>query len=411
MSFSRAAVVIVVEVELDGLPAWDEGPLPVGAGETAEARRSYLNQRAAQALYGRSRRHSRAAAPPGAPGAFEPAGVEILCFERGASGVNGLLAVHGHLPGGGAALVDDLARLADLGPGSPARAWFELVLADAGQVAATRRATTLVMTTPSGELTHGLPEPYAGWGPELEWLWLLASATPADRYLPPLGMGAALESSVVHLSAGWRALVLRDGSAFLGSGPDMSSVYGLAADPEVHFRSIYLDAILLGMVQRLRLGAIADDLATLSDPADHPDRLAELEHELAGFRNAYWWRHLGSQWHGTEILRAYQRQHEIPDLLDQVVGQLGDSARVAQTGAAQRTEALVGLLTVVGLPLGLAVATLHALEVTGWKGLLVSLAAATVVTVAILLSRPGRSLVRLWRTVGRSDRQPAPPER
>ena len=403
MSLGRTAVVLVVEVELDALPAWDEGPLPVGASETAAARRSYLNRRAAQALYGQSRLHFDGGLPPGAPGRFEPAGVEVLRFDRGTTRVNGLLAVHGNLHSDGTALVEDLSLLADVGPESPARAWLELVLDGAGRAASTRRATTLVMTTPSGELTHGLPEPYAGWDRELEWLWLLASATSPDTYLPPSQLGAGLHDSLVYLSAGWKALILRDGSAFLGSGADMGSVYGLASDPEVHFRSIYLDAILLGMIQRLRLGAIADDLASFSDPANDPERLDELERELAGFRNAYWWRHLGSQWHGTEILRAYQRQHEIPELLDQVVSQLGDSARVAQTAATQRTEALLGLLAVVGLPYGLAVAIFHSLETHDWQWLLVSLAAATVVTIGILLTKPGRSLVRLWKSIGRGE--------
>ena len=52
MRLARTAPVLVVELELDALPAWDEGPLPARAGETAAARRSCLSQRAAQALYG-----------------------------------------------------------------------------------------------------------------------------------------------------------------------------------------------------------------------------------------------------------------------------------------------------------------------------------------------------------------------
>jgi hypothetical protein len=184
----------------------------------------------------------------------------------------------------------------------------------------------------------------------------------------------------------------------------MGTVYRLSDDPELHFRSIYLDAFMLGEIQRQRLGEIADHLAGLGDPVRHPERLEELEHELAEFRNVYWWQHLGAQWHGSRLLRSYQRQHELPELYDQVVGELADYARSAQTAASQRTEALLGILTVFGLPFGLAVGILHALEIPDWEWLVVSLAAATAVTVGLLLTAPGRQLVRLWRAVGRRGR-------
>jgi len=393
MTFARRAVILVVEVELDGLPAWDEGPLPLRAGDTvaaAEARRSYFNQRAGQALYGPGRAH-RFAEPSDSPpdGSLEVSGLELAA--------GSLLVVHGALRANGAELVDSLRRVVDVGAESAARRWYESLLGSRGRVSArARRATGLVQVTPEGALDQPLPSPtYDGWTPELQWLWLLASATPADAYRPAPEIGQGLANSLLRFSAGWQALVLRDGAAFLGSGPDMGPIYRLADDPELHFRTIYLDSFLLGMIQRLRLGGIADDLAALGDPVRHPERLDELERELAEFRNVFWWQQLGPQWHGNQLLRAYQRQHEIPELLAQVVEQLGDSARKAQTAAGQRTEALLGVLTVVGLPFGLAVAIQHALELPDWKWLLVSFAAATVCTVGLLLTTPGRGLVRL----------------
>lgn len=398
MTFTCRAVILVVEVELETPPPWGEGPLPVGEGEMiadAGARRSYFNERSAQALYGPTRLHYFA------EGALDPGHVELAVI--GLELVAGeLLVIHGSVGADGLELVESLARLVDLGAESPARHWCDGLLAGHGRVSASaRRATALVQVTPEGELDRPLRSPdYEPWPPELQWLWLLASATPADAYSPPPEAGTGLSASVLHFSAGWRGLVLRDGAAFLGAGPDMGPIYRLSPDPELHFRSIYLDAFLLGMIQRLRLGEIADRLASLGDPVRQPERLAELEDEMAEFRNVFWWQQLGAQWHGNQLLRAYQRQHEIPELFSQVIGELEDYSRKAQTAATQRTEALLGVLTIVGLPFGLAVGILHTLGNDSWVWLLVSLAAAATLSGAILATGTGRTLLRLWRLLG-----------
>lgn len=399
MTFARPAVILVADVELDGLPAWEEGPLPLRAGSTvagADARRSYFNRRAGQALYGPGRVHRFAEPSESPPGLdFEVSGLELV------GGL--LLVVHGTVRADGPGLVEGLRRLVDLGAGSALRGWCESLLGRCGRVGArVRRANVLVQVTPEGALDRPLPSPaYDGWTPELQWLWLLASATPAATYRPAPEIGDALADSLLRLSDGWQALILRDGAAFLGSGPDMGPIYRLADDPELHFRTIYLDAFLLGMIQGRRLGEIADDLAALGDPVRHPDRLDALERELAEFRNVYWWQQLGPQWHGNQVLRAYHRQNEMSELLEQVSEQLADSARKAQTAASNRAGALLGVLTVVGLPFGLAVGILAALEIPDWRWLVVSLAAAAVCTAGLLLTTPGRELVRLWRAIGR----------
>ena len=195
--------------------------------------------------------------------------------------------------------------------------------------------------------------------------------------------------------------MLRDGTALLGSGPDMSPVYRLFEDPELHFRTIYLDALLLGQMQRLVLTQIADDLAAVVDPVLDPQRLLDLERELTTFRNVFWWRHLGPQWHGNALLGAYQKQHEIAELLDQVADELGDYSNKAERAATQRSEALLGVLAVISLPVG-AAELIHAL---GIHERLVDRGRARR-SRSHRWSRssctgPGRALVRLWLFVGR----------
>lgn len=399
--FTSRCAVLVVDLDLERLPDWQPGPLPVRHGETtatSDVRRRYFNERTSQALHGADRVHLWADENPiGAPAAgFEVIGLELLRV-HGGRGRNALLAVHGGLAADGLQLVDSLARIAHIGPaGSSSRAWFDELLAGFGRVGQNvRRAATVSLVVPARAPEEPLSDPdYAEWTPELQWLWLLASATPTEEYRPPPEYGQALLGSLVSLSADWRALVLRDGAAFLGSGPDIGPVYRLSSDPELHFRSIYLDSLLLGHVQRLQLSRIADDLAALGDPVRHPERLVQLEQELTTFRNVFWWQQLGPHWHGNELLAAYQRQQEIPELLAEVVDGLEDFSRQARTTAAQRTSALLGLLTIVGLPATFAIGLMRALGIEELGPILLSLVVAALVSAAILSTRTGRTLVR-----------------
>jgi hypothetical protein len=401
--FSRRCAALIVDVELDGMPDWERGPLPFRKGETvatAEVRRSYFNERTAQALHGPNRVHRWTSDGGVEPlqGGFEVVGLELLRVHERSKSRNALLVVHGDLDSDGLSVVDSLASLAPIGEtGSKSRGWYDELLAGFGRVEQNvRRAATVSLVTPAGDLPDAslTSAEYDGWAPELKWLWLLASASPAEVYRPPPDYAERLDRSLVRLSADWLALVLRDGAAFLGAGADIGAFYRLAPDAELHFRSIYLDALLLGHVQRLMLSRIADDLATLGDPVVYPERLVTLERELTEFRNVFWWQQLGPHWHGNELLQAYQRQHEIPALFEEVMGGLDDYSGQTRTAAAQRTSALLGILSIVGLPSGFALALLRALGIEDWRWILASLLIAAAVTVAILATRPGRTLVR-----------------
>jgi hypothetical protein len=411
--FAQRGVILITPVDLVAVPEWEPGPLPFADGEavaTAEVRRTYFNERSGQALYGSDRAHRWAGSGerlelPGAE--FELVGLEVVRVPGRRLDRNGLAVVHGRIPADGLGFVEALATLADIGSASsPLRRWCDGALDGCGVVGPSiKRAMTMTLATPAAPLAAPLAgSGYDAWSAELQWLWLLASATPSEGYLPAPEAREALAGSLVRLSAGWQALVLRDGTALLGSGPDMSPVYRLFADPELHFRTIYLDALLLGQMQSLVLTQIADDLAAVVDPVLDPQRLLDLERELTTFRNVFWWRHLGPQWHGNALLGAYQRQHEIPDLLAQVADELGDYSNKAERAATQRSEALLGVLAVVSLPVG-AAELIHALGVHEWHWIAPILAIAVGLVVAILLTGPGRALVRLWLFVGRRERQ------
>ncbi|MDP9257878.1 MAG: hypothetical protein M3Q31_15175 [Actinomycetota bacterium] len=412
-TFARCSAIVVVPVDLLELPAWEPGPLPVSLGSSvasAALRRSYFNERAATALYGSGRLHRWMGAEHGRKRScdrFEVAGVELLCVPARGDRRNALLAVHGEIQADGLDAVETLTRIAQLGNGgSQARAFLDELLDGCGSVmSGLKRATTITLATPAaGSLAAPLGSPaFDAWNPDLQWLWLLASATLPGDYLPAPEDGKGMLGSIIHLSANWKVLVLRDGAAYLGSGADMSSAYRLADDAEFHFRTIYLDALLVAQSQRLQLTRIADELAALADPMSDPAPLLRLERELTAFRNVYWWQHLGPQWHANRLLSAYQAGHEITELFDQVTDELGDYSRKAHTAATQRTEALVGVLAVVGLPLGAALELVHALSVDNPWWIALALALAVLLIAGILLTGAGRTLLRLWIMVGRRD--------
>jgi hypothetical protein len=412
-TFARCFAIVVAPIDLLELPSWEPGPLPVSQGSSvasAELRRSYFNERAAMALYGSGRIHRWMGAEHGCKRScdrFEVAGVELLRVPAGGERRNALLAVHGEIHADGLGVVEALTHVAQLGSGgSQARTFLDELLDGCGGVmSGLKRATTITLATPAaGSLAAPMGSPaYDAWSPELQWLWLLASSTLPGDYLPAPEDGTGMLGSVIHLSANWKVLVLRDGVAYLGSGADMSSAYRLADDAEFHFRTIYLDALLVAQSQRLQLTRIADELAALADPVSNPAPLRRLERELTAFRNVYWWQHLGPQWHANRLLNAYQAGHETAELFDQVTDELGDYSRKAHTAATQRTEALVGVLAVVGLPLGAALELVHALGVDNPWWIALALALAVLLIAAILLTGAGRTLLRLWIMVGRRD--------
>ena len=105
------------------------------------------------------------------------------------------------------------------------------------------------------------------------------------------------------------------------------------------------------------------------------------------------------------VTRLIQGGHEIVELFDQVTDELGDYSRKAHTAATQRTEALVGVLAVVGLPLGAALELVHSLGVHNPWWIALAVAVAVLMIASILLTGAGRTLLRLWIMVGRAPRE------
>lgn len=403
-AFARSRAVLVVEGRLLTDPQWRSGPFPFeysGQPTDGPARATYFSSRVARALYGPRRSHRVTQTLPDRPrlGTARLQGLEALQFAPFEQDVNTLFAVHVELPPEPDATMHALEHLSRIeGPDHPVRRLLSASTEDTGTVANNGRAHTSILMTPGPQGLPLLPEwdpDYRNWTASERWLWLGASATPLHRYPPPPATREELFSSALWLSADWRSLVLRDGVAFLGERADLGVQDSHFNWAELHFRSIYLDALLLGAVQRLRLHGLADELAGLGNPAEHPSRLAELEEQTSTFRNVFWWQHVTGHGIANDILRAYQTQHRLPELAQQVVNELSDYSRQAQTAAAERTNALLAVVTVLGLPVGGAIGICQALNQHSLGFVIGALVIAGVISALIFRAGPGRQVVKV----------------
>jgi hypothetical protein len=104
----------------------------------------------------------------------------------------------------------------------------------------------------------------------------------------------------------------------------------------------------------------------------------------------------GIHGNANDVLAAYRNQHTLTDRFDVIINEISDLARVVQTQEDQQVT--VGIITVLGLPVGLALSTLQALGATGTVALLIALAASLAASITLLTgTRFGHLLARAPR--------------
>ncbi|MFJ4686830.1 hypothetical protein [Streptomyces sp. NPDC088789] len=400
----RQSVSVVLPVFLAGEPDWARGPLPFPGGERdwdAERRRPYFAPAVARALYDRRwhRTASVTAGPltlcglellgtavPGAP----RSGLGLLHLDVTGPALLPVLRAIGHRPG---ALPDPLTGALDpavlfrgAADTSPPRAPFALA-----------RPYTVAFFTPGPAHPAAPPDgdrPSADADRRLHSL--AARATERDIPLTPQRL-ERIAQETIRISADWSALVGRHGAAYLGHRPDRGEgdFYGFA---QGLVRSVHLDALLLGMVQRDHINALGDQLSTVFDTGPGlARRVAALEADIAAFRSAYWRRHQNVHGPADGVLRAFHTQHRLPDLFADILSEAADYSRLVQTRESQQIAGALGVLTVLGLPLGTALSILQVLGDDNPWHLLTALGAALAVTGAALTTRYGRLVLTSLR--------------
>lgn len=223
--------------------------------------------------------------------------------------------------------------------------------------------------------------------PQDEWLWRLASGTvspdaefasvlPEHRRIDiSATMFAAQVTPDVNLltwSSDWQALVLRDGVGFIGLDADQHGsidawvehdlVCHRDADfidfGELYMRTVYADTFIIGEFQRW--GLVDIGLAVVNEPgltmSSTLRSARQLDSDLANFRRRDWWESISAGGPANGLLRAFQGQHDLPQVLARCSSDVGDGARLASQEADQRLSGALAVISTVGLPVAACLA-------------------------------------------------------
>ncbi|MEV6151264.1 hypothetical protein AB0L53_13070 [Nonomuraea sp. NPDC052129] len=384
---ARQAIVVVYEARFPTTPTWAKGPLILQHRQvrsTAEARGEYFSVKAARVLYGDTDCPKRWHDPSHRViGDIEITGIEALRTVDQPDAC-GLVAIHLRPRRGIAiALLRTLAGRRDALP-----ALFDPQELIDGQATIQQglRPFTVSFVTP---VKQGLPRLYRQprywrWPPAQQWLWALASRTDLTDYPPDPKNLEPVDSEVIRLSSDWHAVVLRDGMGVIGMRPDQGrddSFFGYA---ELYLRSIYLDAVLLGVLQKQGLTQLEERMAAALDSSVSAT-MAELEQEVSIFRHRLWGQHLTPHGIPNRLLTAYQREHALRERFEQVLTEISDFNRLARDDENRHVNSAVVVFTLVTVPAGIALALLQVLQ-TKNPWLFVAVAVACVGLTAFLLS-------------------------
>jgi hypothetical protein len=399
------AFSVVLPVRLPAAPSWVAGPIPfeLGARRTdAAVRQTYFTPAAGRALYAH-RWHSFSSV---SDGPLRLDGMEVLRTGTDQGASQEALAVL-HFTVSGRCLLPVLRAIGHRPSADPdplvGRLSPEVLLdgvaelLDASAPFAIARPYTVAFLTPDAAHGPALRDS-AGVLPVSadEWLWRLASRSERVDFPTTHEHTARVTRDAIRISADWSALVLRHGAAFLGHRADEGpgDFYEFGA---LHARTVYLDALLLGMVQRDHINQLTEDLSAIFEGPGLARRVAGLEGRIALFRSTYWRQHLTAHGAANDLLVSFQAQHRLPARFTEILAEAGDYSRLVQTQESQQIAGALGVLTILGLPLGTALSILQVLGDQDAGDLVIALAAAFGATAAALTTRYGRLVLASLR--------------
>lgn len=361
-----ACLVFTADWNAVGNPAafgWVPGPLPIplpASGTGARGGGATVTDRESRATYFAPRMHDLLYGVPhsptdGAPQRWHLAveaetpdinGSRIQAWELLFNGTGGCLTV-AHVQLGSAAVASLSALTVRRGPG---RDWLASSLKGPVELAGQRPRVLSHLLWEGYEL----PEPYESaevlnslvrWNTVERWQWFLAAGIGPYELLPDTEDPDLLDGKV-WLSHDWRALVLRDGIAYVALTPRSPAEAGSGSFHDVarvYARSIYLDVLLLGLLQLDAVHCYAEALAAVhidDEPVELAQTIEKLEAGLLRLRTGLWWRDVTRRGGPTTaVLNAFQRQHRLPDLYTQIVQDLTDMSRYVQARRASLEEA------------------------------------------------------------------------
>ncbi|MEU3982677.1 hypothetical protein AB0F77_21705 [Streptomyces sp. NPDC026672] len=410
---TRQELTVVLPVRLLRVPGWPEGPFPFELGSRrtdTETRSTYFAPASARALYGAPGRPRRWHLPlDDKHNGLHLLGMELLRAATARNPEHALAVLHFSVERPLLPVLRALARRRPAtieepltGPFDPARLLDGIADVRAPATPfATARPYTVAFMSPKEQHSPALRTGAEGALPATadRWLWQLASCSTSEDFpLPPETVHDQLKDTV-RISADWSALVLRQGAAFLGHRTDTGAgdFFEFGA---LHSRTVYLDALLLGSLQRDHIDELTDELSDVFNSSRLARRVATLEKNIAVFRSTYWRQHLTAHGAANDLLLAFQNQHRLPTRFDEILAEAADYSRLVQTQESQQISGALGVLTILGLPLGTALGVLQVLDDHSVAHLIISLALSVAATAAVLTTRYGRLVLSSLRGGG-----------
>ncbi|MGY3201931.1 hypothetical protein [Streptomyces sp. TE5632] len=142
--------------------------------------------------------------------------------------------------------------------------------------------------------------------------------------------------------------------------------------------------------------------AAAPDPPEPPDLLDQHPAQAPRTRTTNlisdcWRQHLTAHGPANELLLAFQNQHRLPARFNEILAEVADYSRLVQTQESQQISGALGVLTILGLPLGTALGILQVLGDDSLSHLLIALTLSVAATAAVLTTRYGRLVLSSLR--------------
>lgn len=214
-----------------------------------------------------------------------------------------------------------------------------------------------------------LPTQYDNhWSLADQYAWRLSTLINGEfGNSPPIDEIAELRKSgsKISLTNDQVVIVAHDGCSFVGvsrtvnrDNPFASWVEGNAALDdsglaivELEWHSIFLDSFFLGILQRSGLNRIADEFAGLTSHEPTVSEMLRLERSFAEFKAAIWRHQITEERAANQILRAFQREHALDDLLAELGRDLSHYSGQIQTLSVAQSSAALTLLSITLIPI------------------------------------------------------------
>jgi hypothetical protein len=132
---------------------------------------------------------------------------------------------------------------------------------------------------------------------------------------------------------------------------------------EAYARTCVVDALMLGVGQRVLLRRLPLLSERLSDPGRHAREAAALSRAIAGYQGIYSWAHADPSSPFTRILVAYRELSGAGE----TEKQLQVFAASAQTETGRETNVLLALLAVLGFAVAVAAEVTTGAAWQGWE--------------------------------------------